>query len=152
MKKLVLGLMLATAMVAIAMPLKSEESLVGTAWQCGRHYIQITFFGLGGAAQEGLIWPNKKGPYGDGEELMLHQLGHPPPDPFLWRNCPKNCQLTYHDKKRYKPCVKVKPPKESTIKTVPIPSGPITQPPSSGIIIYPPGTPQPPGFGTGFNE
>jgi hypothetical protein len=35
------------------------------------------------AAQEGLIWPNRKGPRGDGEEIMIHQLGHPPPDPFL---------------------------------------------------------------------
>jgi hypothetical protein len=110
-KKLAYALCLA----AIATPLKSEESLVGTAWQCGRDYLQVTFFGLGGAAQEATIWPNKKGPYGDGEELMLHQLGRPPeagPNPYRWRNCPKNCQLTYHDKKRYKPCFKAKPPKE----------------------------------------
>jgi hypothetical protein len=111
-KKLALALCLAV----IATPLKSEESLVGTAWQCGRDYLQVTFFGPGGAAQEATIWPNKKGPYGDGEELMLHQVGRPPeagPDPYFWKNCPKNCQLTYHDKKRYKPCFKAKPPRES---------------------------------------
>jgi hypothetical protein len=55
-KKLTLALCLA----AIATPLQSEESLVGTAWQCGRDYLQVTFFGLGGAAQEATIWPNMR--------------------------------------------------------------------------------------------
>ena len=101
MKKLTLALCLA----AIATPLQSKESLVGTGWQCGRDYLQVTFFGLGGAAQEATIWPNKKGPYGDSEELMLHQLGRPPeagPNPYHW----KNGKLYY----RGKPCVKAKPP------------------------------------------
>jgi hypothetical protein len=103
---------IACILLALTAPLQAEESMVGTAWQCGRDYLVITHIGFGGAAQEGLIWPNRKGPRGDGEEIMIHQLGHPQPDPFLWRNCPKNCQLTYHDKKRYKPCSKAKPPEE----------------------------------------
>jgi hypothetical protein len=111
MKPLLLALCLAATLTARETPLQAEESMVGTAWQCGRDYLVITY--CCGAAQEGLIWPNRKGPRGDGEEIMIHQLGHPPPDPFLWTNCPKNCQLTYHDKKRYKPCFKAKPPKES---------------------------------------
>ena len=76
-------------LAAIPTPLQSEESLVGTAWQCGRDYLQVTFFGLGGAAQEATIWPNKKGPDGDGEELILHQLGWPPeagPNLYHWKN------------------------------------------------------------------
>jgi hypothetical protein len=70
-------------------------------------YIVVTYFGLGGAAQEASIWPNKKGPYGDAEELMLHQLGRPPearPNPYRW----KNGKLYY----RGKPCANAKPPKD----------------------------------------
>jgi hypothetical protein len=88
---------------------QQEPSLEGTAWQCGPNYIQITFIGMD---QEGLTWPNQKGPVGKGQETLISQLGRPGPAPFWWRNCPKNCQLTYYDKKRYKPCIKVKP--EST--------------------------------------
>jgi hypothetical protein len=104
-KKLAVALCLA----ALATPLRSEESLVGTAWQCGRDYLEITDIGFGGAAQEATIWPNKKGPYGDGEELMLNQLGQAesrreaglPPNPYRW----KNSILHY----RGKPCAKRKP-------------------------------------------
>jgi hypothetical protein len=98
MKPLIFALCLA----AFAMPLQAEESVVGTAWQCGRDYLEITHFGLGGAAQEAQVWPNKKGPYGDGEELMLRQLGRP--SAYQW----KNGNLYY----RSEPCAKRKPPKE----------------------------------------
>jgi hypothetical protein len=97
------NLALALCLAAIVASASAEESKVGTAWQCGRDYLEVTYFGLGGAAQEASIWPNKKGPYGEGEELMLHQAGRPPeagPDPYHW----KNDKLYYHGKR----CVEVK--------------------------------------------
>jgi hypothetical protein len=113
MNKLLFALCLAAVLTACETPVQAEESEVGTAWQCGRDYLVIT--SCCGAAQEGLIWPNRKEPRGDGEQIMIHQLGHPPPDPFLWKNYPKNCQLTYYDKKRYKPCAKAKPPQRTKL-------------------------------------
>ena len=99
---------LALCLAAIATPSEIRKIASRNGLRsAGATIFRLPFSVLGGAAQEATIWPNKKGPYGDGEELMLHQLGRPPeagPNPYRW----KNGKLYY----RGKPCAKRKPPKE----------------------------------------
>jgi hypothetical protein len=81
--------------------LRHRAAHVGTAWQCGRDYIVVTYFSL--AFSEGEIWLNKKGPYGEGEEIILHQAFRGPQEPpfsIRWRPT-KNGDKLYD---RGKPC------------------------------------------------
>ena len=99
-KKLAFALCLA----AIATPLKSEESLVGTVWQCGRDYII-------GAVRYGTIYRNQTGPYHDPDDVNLAETrapGAPDDVPIQKEYRWKQNKLYY----RGKPCAKRKPPKE----------------------------------------
>jgi hypothetical protein len=64
----------------------STAATAAEAWQCGRDYLQVN-------GREATIWPNKKGPIGNGEEYMLNQADQPqsrreaglPPSPYRWK-------------------------------------------------------------------
>jgi hypothetical protein len=99
-KKLALALCLA----ASATPLQPEESVDGTAWQCGRDYII-------GAARYGTIYRNQTGPYHDPADVNLadtRALGAPDDFPIQKEYRWKQNKLYY----RVKSCAKRKPPEE----------------------------------------
>ena len=97
-------LALAFCLAAIATPLQPEESVDGTAWQCGRHYII-------GAVRYGTIYRNQTGPYHDPDDVNLadtRALGAPGDFPNQQEYRWKQNKLYY----RGKPCAKRKPPEE----------------------------------------
>ena len=97
-------LALAICLAAIATPSQSEESVDGTAWQCGRDYIVPD-------TRYGTIYRNQTGPYHDPDDVNLAAT-RAPGAPANW---PIQKEYRWKQNRLYyrgKPCTKVKPPKE----------------------------------------
>jgi hypothetical protein len=96
---------IATALLLVSCetPLRSVHAQAehGTAWQCGRDYIELDSYNYG------YIWYNKKGPYGEGQETFIWQPGRSREAEILAKRPPwRNGILYYRSGGGYGRCTK----------------------------------------------